>query len=164
MTVNSKLLPLVCQKTPKYLEVQFECMKTPKSKNIYKNRLPRLVGNLSDVWSDKHDMLDSNHVNEVISNYMHNTTDSLRNENGLQRRLYKKETFRRNAMKKMNISTWLEFEFEHHDRESNNTTQNDGPTDGINLISIKLVIILTSSLTLVIFSLLVASLLVYKVS
>ena len=143
-------------------------MKLPKPKEFYKNRLPRLVGNLSDVWSDTHDMLDSKHVDEVISNYMHNTTDLLRNENGHQSIFYEKETSSRNPMNTKNISKWLKFESEqsdyHHDRESRNTTQNDGPPDDINKISIELVIILTSSITLVLFTLLVASFLVYKVS
>ena len=54
----------MCPKTPKYLEAQYECVR--KGGNIG-SRFPELSGNISNVWSDKHETFAGEHVADVIS-------------------------------------------------------------------------------------------------
>ena len=71
--VHSDVLPSVCPDTPKYLEAQYQCVSHIEvAEEGRQRRLPRLGGNISDVWSDRNVMLND----DLVKNALKSVTNS----------------------------------------------------------------------------------------
>jgi hypothetical protein len=65
--VHSDILPHVCPDTPKYLEAQYQCVSHIEvAEEVRQRRLPRLGGNISDLWSDRNVMLNDDLVKDAL--------------------------------------------------------------------------------------------------
>ena len=65
--VHSYVLPSVCPDTPKYLEAQYQCVSHIRlAEEVRQRRLPRLGGNISDMWSDRYIMLNDDLVKDAL--------------------------------------------------------------------------------------------------